>query len=287
MSLVQIEQSQLELLEKKAAIFDALNLEESLNIAQNITNNAMNVNQASKTRLGEIQNIEELINTFINHSNEIQHMSENSLSSASLANNESNEIITLVKKLFGLINNMSDAMCEFSQLIRELNEKNDAITELVHVNDKISMQTNLLAINAAIEASKAKEYGRGFAIVASEVKKLAGASKQSTLNIGNEIHSISTMTQTVTQKNDTVQGLVKNSVDISKNAIEKLQTLISVAQQNSENANTISCNVNRQLEGSDDIKSRITGLLEDTKKAITGSSTNINLGETLVANLRH
>jgi len=284
-STQEIDSNELEILKQKATLFDKLNLSDSLNIAQNITNNAINVNSASKTRLTEIENIEELVNNFINHSNEIQTMSNNSLSSAKLASNESTNIIELVQKLFDLINSMSDAIDEFSKTITELNEKNSSITELVQVNDKISMQTNLLAINAAIEASKAKEYGRGFAIVASEVKKLAASSKQSTLNIGSEIDTISHMTSSVTSKNEAVQSLVKDSVEISKEAIEKLKNLIEVSNQNSENSNSISCNVNRQLESSDTIKTKINGVVEDTRKAIQGSQTNINLGQTLVLNL--
>lgn len=285
MSTQEIDSNELETLRQKAELFDKLNLNDSLSIAQNITNNAINVNSASKTRLTEIEDIEALVNNFINHSNEIQTMSNDSLNSAKLASNESTNIIELIQKLFDLINNMSNAIDEFSKTIIELNQKNSSITELVQVNDKISMQTNLLAINAAIEASKAKEYGRGFAIVATEVKKLAASSKQSTLNIGSEIDTISKMTSSVTTKNEAVQTLVKNSVEISKEAIEKLKNLIEVSNQNSENSNSISCNVNQQLESSDTIKDKINNVVEDTRKAIDGSQTNINLGQTLVSSL--
>ena len=285
MSTTQIETSKLQELERKAKLFDSLNLRESLSIAQNITNNAMNVNKASKTRLNEIQNIEQLVNVYINHSNQIQEMSSQSLDSANLASKESNEVISLVEELFNLINNMSSTINEFSQIIHGLNEKNISITQLVQANDKISMQTNLLAINAAIEASKAKEYGRGFAIVATEVKKLAAASKQSTLNIGSEIDIIKTMTNSVTKKNEDVQKLVDNSVEISKDAIDKLKRLIEAASKNSKNSSDISCNVNEQINGSGTIINKISHLVDDTQKAIEGSQTNITLGETLVSNL--
>ena len=287
MSIEEIDSQELEILRQKAELFDKLNLNESLNIAQDITNNAINVNSASKTRLSEVQNIEQLVKVFINHSNEIQTMSTFSLDSAKIASQESTNVITLIQELFDLINNMSNSIDEFSQTIKELNDKNNSITDLVKVNDKISMQINLLAINAAIEASKAKEFGKGFAIVASEVKKLAASSKQSTLNIGNEIDTIKQMTSSVTNKNDAVQVLVKNSVEISKDAILKLNNLILVANQNSENSNTISCNVTRQLESSDTIKSKIHNVVEDTKKAISGSQTNIQLGQALIQNLEN
>lgn len=286
MSTTQIDINELEELKRKANLFDALDLDESLIIAQNITNNAINVNKASKTRLSEIENIEQLVNDFINQSNEIKDMSGESLDSAKLTSDESSETIKLVEELFELVNHMSSSIEEFARTIEDLNEKNQSITDLVQVNGKISMQTNLLAINAAIEASKAKEYGRGFAIVAGEVKKLAAASKQSTADIGNEVDRITIMTNEVIKKNEAVQELVGSSVKVSKEAIDKLQKLINVAHNNSQNSDNISSNVCRQLKNSDTIKEKISKLIEDTKKAIEGSSTNIGLGETLVGNLQ-
>ncbi len=285
MSTVEISTQELEDLKAKAELFDKLNLNESVKIAQNITDNARNVNKASTTRVSEIQNIEQLVNEFITQSNEIQDMSGESLESADCATKESTNIISLVEKLYSLINEMSEAITLFSKTISDLNEKNKVITELVTNNDKISMQTNLLAINAAIEASKAKEFGRGFAIVAAEVKKLASASKQSTVNIGNEIEVITSMTNEATKRNEAVTSLVQDSVQISKEAIEKLQNLALVSQQNSSNASNISSNVNDQLQNSNTIISKISTLVEDTKKAVEGSSTNISLGQSLLENL--
>lgn len=285
MSTIQLNVHEFETLKKKAQCYDKLNLQESLGFSKNITSNAINVNKASKTRLSEIQNIESLVNEFIEYSNSINSMSTHSLESSKVASSESSEIIELINELFILINQMSDSIKEFSKLIEALNIKNDSITELVQVNGKISMQTNLLAINAAIEASKAKEYGRGFSIVASEVKKLAAASKKSTNDIGSEVHTMTNMTSEVIQKNEAVQKLVDNSVEVSKSAIDKLKRLIEVAQQNSIDSNEISSNVNQQLQSSDTIKNNISKLISDTKLAIEGSSKNITLGRTLVSNL--
>lgn len=285
MSKTEIDTIELNELKRKAELVDKMKIVESFNISKKITSNAKNVNNASKTRLEEIKNIEQLVNGFINHSNEIKIMSDDSLNTSLLTSNESSNTIVLIQKLFDLVNHMSESIKEFSSTIEVLNKKNSFITELVESNGKISMQTNLLSINASIEASRAKEFGKGFAIVATEVKKLAAASKKSTYDIGREVASISKITEDVIKKNNQVQEFVLNSVDISKKAIEKLETLIKVSQLNSENCNMISTNVCKQLENSDSIKDKITKLIEDTKKAIDGSSTNIKLGESLLRNL--
>ena len=285
MALIEIEKEVLNNLEKRITYYEKLDINKSKEIAQDITNNAINVNQASKTRLLEIQNIEDLVNKFINYSNEISSSSDDSLDSSQNTSNESQNVIELIETLFDVINNMASSIKGFSSTMEQLNQKNTAITTLVQDNDKISMQTNLLAINAAIEASKAKEFGRGFAIVASEVKKLASASKQSTVNIGNEITHITKMTQDITQKNIKVQEQVENSVNISKDAIEKLRYLIDISKKNSQNAIDISQNVSQQLNGSDTIKNKISNLIIDTQKAIKGSNNNINLGKDLLLKL--
>ena len=84
----------------------------------------------------------------------------------------------------------------------------------VSVNDKISFQTNLLSINAKIEASRAGEAGKGFSIVADEVKKLAASSKHSTQEIGKKIEEISTITQNAKEQSDQSNELIDNSVSI-------------------------------------------------------------------------
>lgn len=262
-----------------------MNNETPLVVAEQITNNALAVNQASKTRLQEIENIASLVDNFINHSRQIKELSALTTSSSSFTSSESKEVIELIKQLFELIKNMAFSIEQFSDIITTLNDKNHIITELVEVNDKISFQTSLLAINASIEAAKANEYGKGFSIVAGEVKKLAGMSKQSTINIGNTVEEITQITYNVSQKNQSVLTLAKDSVTVSEQAIQKLHELIASADTNLNNAQNIAQGVGHQLQDADAIQSKIHHLVEDTKKAIEGSATNINLGQSLVQQL--
>jgi methyl-accepting chemotaxis protein len=85
-------------------------------------------------------------------------------------NNTNQKVVSNIEELTQTINNLESIVKSFSKKIEILSEANNDITELVTVNDRISFQTNLLSINAKIEDSRAGEEGKGFAIVADEVK---------------------------------------------------------------------------------------------------------------------
>ncbi|MCG8613183.1 MAG: methyl-accepting chemotaxis protein [Pseudomonadales bacterium] len=94
------------------------------------------------------------------------------------------------------------------QAMEEINKSSKKIADIINVIDEIAFQTNLLALNAAVEAARAGEQGRGFAVVADEVRALAGKTQDSTA----EIHKIITSSQTVT--GNAVKLMEENCADV-------------------------------------------------------------------------
>ncbi|MEA3353257.1 MAG: methyl-accepting chemotaxis protein [Campylobacterota bacterium] len=284
--MINIEQQEYDRLKDIEAKYNKLKLNDSLDIANAMTNSAIALNSASKQKVIDIENISTLVNTFIEQSHSIEIKSKENFKSSESSSIESDNIIELVRELSTTINSLDSVFEIFSKTVDSLTLANQEISELVTINDKISFQTNLLSINAKIEASRAGEAGKGFSIVADEVKKLAASSKQSTEEIGKKITQISDMTISVKENSDMSNELIDNSVQIATDAIEKLKYLIELSAKNKDDSVEVQNIVNVQLKDSGNIKSKISELLDDTVDAITGSSKNIELGNSLLNSLK-
>lgn len=115
--------------------------------------------------------------------------------------------------------------------MRELGAKQDEIGTIVRVIDEIAGQTNLLALNAAIEAARAGEHGRGFAVVADEVRSLAERASQSTREITDLIDSVRASVQKVTDEMERGASAVAEGASLGAKSAQVLQSLHNSAQQ--------------------------------------------------------
>lgn len=152
-------------------------------------------------------------------------------SAADIASSAENTLKTaqdgavVVNKTVNEVKEISNMISESSQLITSLGSRSQQIGDIIGVINDIADQTNLLALNAAIEAARAGEQGRGFAVVADEVRKLAEKTASATM----EISGMITMIQDETDK----------SVSSMKRSSEKVETGVNLSAQAGETLNKI------------------------------------------------
>ena len=197
----------------------------------------------------------------------------------------SNTSIEFIDNLAKTLNNTSALVQGFQEQIQALNEKNGSINELVENIKYIADQTNLLALNAAIEAARAGEHGRGFAVVADEVRKLAESTNDAAAKIQSEMSLIVQVSSDVSSAQGEMLDGIAQSVEITQKSVEVLDVLSSAAKENLQGVEGALNNLEQQLQASESIKEDMNQLVEDTKNAIDGSSKNIDLAQDAIANL--
>ncbi len=164
-----------------------------------------------------------------------------------------------------------DAVASSSSTIGGLSQSIDRVGEITRVIKEIADQTNLLALNAAIEAARAGEQGRGFAVVADEVRKLAERTAASTTDIANMVGSIKGNADGVVTAIGRIQEEVTTGAEHNRSAATTLQRIVHAADEVSGMARQIADAVKEQSVASQDVArntEKISSLTEENNASI-------------------
>ncbi len=173
------------------------------------------------------------------------------------------------------IQKISDTVSDASGRIRALEERAKQVSSIANVIKDIAGQTNLLALNAAIEAARAGEQGRGFAVVADEVRKLAERTSSATTEIEQMIIGIQSDTVGAVEAMSSALPEVQEGVLLASSASESLQAIEMGARRTLERVGEVADATQEQSAASTSIAQRveqIANMVEETTDTIRGTA---------------
>ncbi|MEM7682115.1 MAG: methyl-accepting chemotaxis protein [Planctomycetota bacterium] len=167
---------------------------------------------------------------------------------------------------------ISDAVASSSTQVESLGKRGEEIGAIVSVINDIADQTNLLALNAAIEAARAGEHGRGFAVVADEVRKLADRTTKATEEIGQSINAIRDETAGAVEQMGQSAERVGAGVERAEQSGDSLRKIVASAKEVSAMIQSIAAAAEEQSSAAEQVSSNIESISQVTRQAAEGTN---------------
>jgi methyl-accepting chemotaxis protein len=190
----------------------------------------------------------------------------------------------IVRDTIAAMQEVSESTTVTAGMIEKLGESSEEIGSIISVINDIADQTNLLALNAAIEAARAGEQGRGFAVVADEVRKLAERTTIATKEISTMIGSIQTETSTAVTAMSEGTEKVENGVKLANATEEALSQIVIGVQSVNDMVRQIATSTEEQSATTDEI-SRNMDTITEVASSSAASITEVTSTITGVARL--
>lgn len=245
-------------------------------LLKNISQNAYSLDESSQITSEQSQRIAQSTSAQITRVDSAKQIAEKMFASSTRVTDEANltannvseatthsyEIRTIADDNSNRIVSLSERLRESVEVMARLSKHSDSIGGILDTIGSIADQTNLLALNAAIEAARAGEHGRGFAVVADEVRSLASRTQASTAEIQTMIDALQKETQTaelaISQGQTQASECVSQSQELS-NAIKQIESALLTIDEMSK---SISVASNEQLGFSQDIEATMSEAAE-------------------------
>jgi len=203
---------------------------------------------------------------------EIARSAEVAATSAVDAEKEAQTGMQVMEKSTEAIKSLANEVNDAAEVINQLQNDSENIGSVLDVIKGIAEQTNLLALNAAIEAARAGEQGRGFAVVADEVRTLASRTQESTQEIQSMIERLQSGSSKAVDAMNSGSKTAQSSVEIASDAAKSLKNIVDGINTISEMNTHIASAAEEQSTVAQDIEQSIVRISSLSEKTVEGSS---------------
>ena len=237
----------------------------------------------------KIRNTKEIVQNLKENSSLMQEMtsqtSEKAKKFLDFTNSEYSSVKTNIEKMFAIRHKIQT----IAELILELSDFVQSISSTVGLVEDIAEQTNLLALNAAVEAARAGEHGKGFAVVASEIRKLADESKQATTKIISLINDIQQTANSTVLATEEGTKEIESGLELAHVISENIEQLITAMRDITNGLGKIiasSEQIGADSEVCSEYVTDISQILEDSKKITSENDSIFEKIESTTNNLK-
>lgn len=167
---------------------------------------------------------------------------------------------------------IKDQMGSVGETVIKLNENSEAVEEIIGAVQDLADQSNLLAVNASIEASRAGEHGRGFGVVAQEIKNLANQSRESTQQVRTILEDTRQSINAVVTAAEEGNRSVEAGLEQSATAGESIRSLTDAVSEASQSAEVIVASTEQQFIGVDQVSSAMESIKNAMEQNLSGTT---------------
>ncbi len=229
-------------------------------VAASVTETATSVNETTTT-------VEEVKQTAQVSTQKAKQVSEAARKALQVSQMGERAVDETIEKMAGIRLQMES----IAQRIVELSEQSQAIGEIIGAVNDLAEQSNLLAVNASIEAAKAGEHGKGFTVVAQEVKSLSEQSKQATAQVRSILNDIQKATSAAVLATEQGAKTVAEGVKQSAQSGEAIKTLAGSIAEAAQAATQIAASSQQQLIGMEQVISAMNSIRLASEQNVTGT----------------
>ncbi len=220
---------------------------------------------------GQTEQIANVMNEMSSAVRDVAHSTQEAEQAANQAHEETSNGQQVVGHTINTIDKLADEVEKAAGVIKDLETDSDKIGSVVDVIRGIAAQTNLLALNAAIEAARAGEQGRGFAVVADEVRTLASRTQSSTEEIQSMIQRLQTGISEAVKVMEESRSGAQDSVEQAARAGESLSSISSVVATITDMNAQIASASEEQSVVAEDINTNLSSIREVADTAASGA----------------